>query len=94
MTDHERRGGDQEGAGVGHAVIGLASALALLVDRLEANGSLPAGDFQTFLHDTLSHPSVDRAAPDAAVLETLLDLLGGVRQRTALRLVKGGSEGV
>ena len=93
MADQDRRTSDDQPAG-GHAIVGLASALALLIDRLEAHGSLPPGDFQTFLRQTLAHPAINRSAPDAAVLDTLLDILEGAAERLPLTVISGGRDDV
>lgn len=84
MSDQDRWNPTTPGFGEGHAGLGLVSAMALLIDRLEAHGALPEGDFQSVLSQTLSHPSIDRMSPDAAVLETLLSLLATGSDRPAL----------
>lgn len=94
MGDKDRQTSEGRQAAERQGVLGLASALALLVDRLEAHGALPPGEFQMFLRQTLTHSEVDADAPDAVVLRTILELLDAAPERLPLTLIKGGRDDV
>ena len=73
----------------GPTALAFASAMTLLIDRLEASGALPEGDYQRTLRQTLSHPDVDHTNSGTAALHLLLGFLE-VAPRASFEVVEGG----
>ena len=71
------------------AVNGLVCAFALLIDVLEANGSLKPKQFETVLGKVLRQPGVGSDEDDVGVLEQIMSLLQSP-ERPTLTVIAGG----
>ena len=71
------------------AVNGLVCAFALLIDVLEANGSLKPKQFEAVLGTILKQPGVTATEADVGVLQQILALLQSP-ERPTLTVIAGG----